>query len=219
MNSTQGIPRSELGERSTIAQMRKSPPLLQGIFVELTRQVFSAEFQDPSMGWLWHPDPARTKIWIDNAQMWHDNKPLIRPAVYISLPTITYSSYTGRDSGLARVNLMEAEYEYQRTGDCDIMWTHIGNTNGESTLVATNTLDYMDAFSDAVRKEFCFDKFFVKQFTTAQVEKEDQDKYRNVIVAHITFQENWTLKLESPKLKRVVLDAGQRALDLLGSLT
>lgn len=214
---TEGIPKAELGpDLTTIGAIRKSPLVLYGIFVEITRQIYAAEFQPPD-GWLWNKDTNLTKIWIDSEYKWEDVAPNFRPAIFISLSPIKYISYTGNDRGLQGMNLKEAEYDYARSGQCSVSWVHMCNTKGEAVMMASLTHDYLDAFSDVIRKEFCFRKFHVTDFIPPQPVKEDREKFRCTVTAFLEWTDAWTLKLESPKLKEIVFQAGQEVMDMLGS--
>lgn len=226
--SNQLLDRDEIGDNvTTLGSIRKTPMVLYGIFVELLRQIYSEEIQDPDLGWVWagkdgatNTDPNASKIWIDTEYKWNDEAPDFRPAIFISLQTITYASYAGSNSrGLIGVNLKEGEYDYERSGKAAVEFVHIGNTKGEGVKLAEQTLDYLDAFADVIRKEFCFEKFFIQEATPIQVVKEDREKFRSTVKAHMEWSDTWTLKLESPKLMKVIFGAGQRTLDMLGSIT
>ena len=216
--SGQGIPKEELGATvSTIGTMRKTPMILYGMFVEVARQIYSPAMQ-PN-GKHWDPDPSKSKIWIDAEYEWSHSEaaPNFRPGIYISLSELTYATYTGNDRGLERVNLKEGEYDYGRSGKGAVSWVHVGNTKGEGVLLSEITHDFISAFADPIRQEFCFTKFFVQKHDPCKVVKEDREKFRSVVTAYMEWSDNWTLKLESPKLKEIVFSAGQQALDVLGS--
>jgi hypothetical protein len=211
-----GVDKATTGWESTIAQVRKNPTVLYGIFTELCRNIFSADIvgQDAPN---WSSDTTSTKIWIDQEHIWEDQAPEFRPAIYVSLSNLQYDTNTGTTRGLVGMQLPEGEYEYQLRCTGQVTWNHIGNTRGESLLLAETTCDLLSAFSDPIRREFCFDKFHVIGFNPNSVEKEAREVYRSTVTAKFVFQECWTLKLESAKIKRITFDAGQRVLDLIGS--
>lgn len=216
-DSTQGIAKDILGpDTSTLKHIRKDPMLLYGIFVELARQIYSVDVAASVPGtWIWNEDKDKTAIWIDTEYRYNDDNPEQNPALFVSLQAIQYSSYTGQTKGLSSMDMAEGEYNYSRTAKGQVNFIHIGNTKGEGVLLASNTFNYLDAFADVIRQEFCFDKFFLIGFNPMQVVKEEREKFRSVVSASFEFQESFSVKLESPKLKALVIRAGQRAMDVL----
>ena len=216
---TKGIDRDELkraGFESTLGQIRKDPPILYGIFVELTRQIYAADLGSGSE-WIWDEDLSKTKIWIDTEYQWNDKTIEFRPAIFISLSRIDFGTYVGDTKGVINRNLEVGETIYDRVGKGSVTWVHIGHTHGEAVRLATDTLQYIDAFANVIRSDFCFERFYVASTDPAQVVKEAKERMRATVTAQFEFQETWTLKLESPKLRAITFRAGQRVLDLIGS--
>lgn len=201
-----------------LRQIRKTPLVLYGTFLELTRQLYSG---NPDIGvpanWRWNQDVNKTKIWIDTEYEWEDTGSTIRPAIFISLSPIKYKPTAGMPRSMTYIDVQKAQYDYNRTGAGEVSWVHIGRTKGEGVKLLETTLDYMDAFSDVIRKDFGFDRFEVIAAQPTQVVKEEKERIRSTLTAHFEFQDTWTLKLESPKLKEITINAGRSILDVLQS--
>lgn len=222
MNDRELIDPGQMRGETSVGTVRKTPLLLYGLFVELLRQIYSEEIQDPELGWVWagkdgsqDTDPESSDVWIDAEYKWNDAHPDMRPAVYVALGPIKYAPTAGGSRGLTHIDLKEGEYEYTRTGTGTLTVVHIGSTKGEGVRLATLTHDYLDAFSDVIRQEYCFKQFNVVEAVPAQVVKEEKDNIRSLVSATFSFEDTWTLKLESPRLMRVAFAAGQRTLDML----
>jgi len=202
----------ELLERiRLLSHVRKTPEVLYGIFLEVTRQMYSTEanltfgVQDR----VWKPRDEDTDIWIDTEFEWEDKNPEFRPAVYIKLGGLTYKSKTGRHDSLADMDLEEGEYLFSRNGSGSVTWVHIGKSKGESVALNSNTLDYVDGLSRIIRNDFCFETFELTSVNPMSLDKESKERYRSSVTASFTFQDTWGVKLESPKLKRIVINAGR----------
>lgn len=211
-----GITRLDLakyGVDSTIGDIKKDPIVLYGIFLELTRQLFATEGYSK---YTWTNNPSTSKVYIQPEYVWDDEIVEKRPAVFISLPELNYSSYTQRNVGQVSMDLKEGIYNYARRIQGTVQWIIIGETKGEALTVGTDILNYVDAFADVISKDFCFEEFYVTQFTPVSVVKEARERIRTTLTAKFAVQETWSLKLESPKLKELHFNAGQAVADLLG---
>ena len=204
-------PESMLDRVRLIGQIRKSPELLYGMFLELTRQMYS-EAANLTFGTdykLWKPDVKETGIWIDTDYEWEDKDPEFRPAIYVKLGEIRYKSAAGWKHSQISMDLEEGVYNYARYGEGVVSWIHIGQSKGETVSLCSATLDYIDALSRVIRDDFCFETFEVTSASPLTLDKESRERYRSMITAAFTFQDAWSIKLESPKLKRLVFNAGR----------
>jgi len=215
-NTPYEVPDTSFHDRETadriklIAELRKTPLVLYGIFLELARQFYSDSNSIPiDVEATWDPEPTKSKIWIDTEYRWEDEDPEFRPAIYVKLGAIEYKSLTGRHDGLMGTDLEQGEYHFSRNGTGTVSWIHIGRKKGEAVILAGATLDYLDAFSRVIRDDFCFQTFEVMGLSPMALDKESKERYRSVVTATFSFQDTWALKLESQKLKRLVFNAGQ----------
>jgi hypothetical protein len=197
-------------EVNLVSHVRKTPLVLYGIFVELARQFYSDINDLPiAVEQTWNEDPKLTKIWIDTEYKWEDENPELRPAIYIKLSDIQYKTYTEKSTSLIAVDLQEGEYHHQRVGMGSVQFVHIGRTKGEGVILAGTTMDYMDSLSLTIRDDFCFDTFEAGAIAPITLDKESKERYRSVVTMKFSFQDNWAIKMESPKLKRIVINAGE----------
>lgn len=105
--------------------------------------------------------------------------------------------------------LEEGEYRYTRNGEGTVSWVHIGSSRTEAAVLAGSTLDYIDAFGAIIRDDLKFQSFELASVSPTALDKESKERYRSVVTASFAFQDTWTLKLESPKLKKIIYRTGQ----------
>jgi hypothetical protein len=195
-----------------ICHIRKTPTVLYGIFVEVVRQFYSTEMNLPRavQGAVWNRDPVQSTMWIDTELRWEDDHPSVRPAIFAALSPITYTSLTGRADGLMGGDLAEAERTFSRSGSGTVQFIHIGQTDGEACVLGDATQDYLDAFGSVIRDDFCFTKFnLTSRVALARRAKESGERWGSTVDVAFEFQDTWTVKLESQKLKRFSFNAGQ----------
>lgn len=206
----------QYGDVVLLQHMRKTSTVLYGIFVELLRQ-FYANTENHPLGTplrKWSPDPAKTEIWIDTELRWEDERPELRPAVYVRLDTVNYASLVGRKDGLMGSDIREGETFHTRSGTGTVSFVHVGQTAGEACVFADATMDYLDAFCAVIRCDFGFTTFsLVSRKSLSQREKESKVRYESVVTFEFSFQDTWTIKLESQRLKVFTFRAGQRLLE------
>ena len=203
-------------EEGLLCHIRKTPLVLYGMFVNITQQLYGSDINLPiDVCAKWDKDPTKTKIWIDTEYKWEDESPAFRPAIYIKLGQITYKSVTGRHDALYSVDLVQGEQLFSRSGAGTATWVHIGSSKGESVALAGATLDFLDGFATVIRDDLNFQTFQPASLNATVVDKEAKERYRSEVVMEFMFEDNWAIKLESPKLKRIVFMAGQQILDAL----
>lgn len=204
-------PFHQLAGNELICQTRKTPMVLYGIFTELAQQFWKGSpdgrlFGTPEV--QWDKDPDKTSIWIDTELRWEATHPEFRPAIYVKLSQIQHGNVGSSTSPLTFKDIQEAEYHYARTGQGTVSFVHIGATAGEACALADATTDYLDAFSPAITEDFCFDWFNLVAREPMQVlSKDSKEKYRSVATYSYRFTDSWSLKLETPKLKSLVVKA------------
>jgi len=202
-------PYHELAGNELICELRKTPTALYGIFTELVQQFWKADpdgrlFGTPEL--QWDKDPAKTRIWIDTELRWEATHPEFRPAIYVRLSPIQYGTVNGNTTGLLKRDIQEAEYHYARTGAGTVSFVHVGATAGEACALADATTDYLDAFAPVITDDFCFDWFkLAGREPLHAMEKDANEKYGSVVTYDYRFTNAWSLKLESPKLRRLVV--------------
>ena len=209
------FPEPTLGEWDLLRQMRKTPTVLYGIFTEVIKQFYLNPENLPigTPEYVWSPDPTKTKIWIDTELSWNDRTPELRPAIYTKLSPISYSSLTGRKDASAGERLQTGELDFSRSGSGTVSFVHIAGSTGEACKLGDATLDYLDAFGKVIRDDFCFTSFALTgRVALQELPKESKERYGSVVEVSYSFQDRWTLKLESQRLKSVIMRAGQEAI-------
>ena len=195
-----------------IPQVRKSPLLLYGIFLHILQKYYSkSDNLIAGIKYRWVPEnelrKTKEKVVVIRPDYSEISEAIEnRPGIVVKIGNINYSNLDGSattGSPGVDMNLEEGEYEYAREGKCPISFDHIGSTKGEALLFATCTQDFIDAFSDMIKSDFCFTGFGVTTFTAAKKSKDYKDKYVSTIVADLVFQDVWSLKAETPKLKTI----------------
>ena len=213
---TNGLfPTPEVRGWDLLRQMRKTPTLLYGIFSEIIQQLYlnpdNLALGVPKK--QWSPDKDKTQIWIDTELRWNDDHPEFRPAIFVKLSPISYSSLTGRNDGVAGGRLQTAEEDFSRSGEGTVSFVHIAESAGEACMLGDATLDYLDGFSKVIRDDFCFTTFSLTgRIPMVQMDKTSKEQYGSVVECKFTFQDRWTLKLESQILKSFIMRTGHRIL-------
>ena len=195
-----------------LCHIRKTPNVLYGMFTEVIKQFYVNEDNLPieiPSNRTWDADPKKTKIWIDSELEWDPDAIEFRPAIYVELSQIAYKSTTGRHDGAIGMDLEQGEYHFSRTGTGNVSFNHVGSTKGESAAFAGATLDFLDGFSKVIRDSLNFEVFELQALSPISLDKESRERYRSIVAVNYVFQDTWSLKLESPKLKRLIFRVGQ----------
>lgn len=202
-------PFHELARNELVCHIRKTPMVLYGIFTELLQKFWSDGqearlFGTPEI--RWDSDPNKTQIWIDTELRWESEHPEASPAIYIKLAPIQYGTLNGSLTGHVRTDVQEAEYKYARTGTTSVSFVHIGSTAGEACALCDATENYLDVFSPVITDDFCFDWFKASSRNPLrEMPKDSKEKYGSVVTFDFRFTDEWTLKLETPKLKEFAI--------------
>lgn len=246
-------PVNMMDEVNFVYHVRKTPLLLTGIFLNLTRTYWSNIDNLPvGVNYTWVPDEEISKVAIKPSaakktrkspgtqdptpcairaeakspatdlsqgaaagkyifidKELPDLKELLqqRPAIVVGVSDVNFSNVSGLPGRNPEIggNLVEGEIHYARRGEGSVVFRHIGRTNGESMILAGSTLDFFDALSPIIKKDFCFETFTPVQITKVKHFEESTERYECSVVCSFSFQDTWTLKLESPKLKAMEL--------------
>ena len=166
------------------------------------------------MDTIWNIDSTISKIWIDTEYIWEDNTPEFRPAIYIALRGLNLTSVIGQKSQIGS-DTKEGEAHYARTVKGSVAFVHIGQTKGETVNLIDNTYEFFDGLADIIRQDFCFETFNVTSVTPLKIVKAEKDHLRGEVVAIFSYKDYWTVKLESQKLKNIVLSTGQSLINLV----
>lgn len=194
-----------------ICELRKTPTVLYGIFVELIRQFYMNN--KPMLKGVpdvkWNADPQKTDIWIDTELRWEDEHPEFRPAIFVKLNDIQCGGIQG-GSLLSNFNIKDAVSSYTSISQGSVTFFHIGNTAGTACSLCDNTETYLTVFQRQITADFCFIKFDKAQRSPlTQISKESKERYVSSVTFNFSFEESWSIKRESPILKSIKVYAGQ----------
>ena len=188
---------------------RKNPIFLAGVFMEIIKGFYA----DPSNLYpnvmKFDPDgKCPDSLYINISGEFDDNKVDMRPALIIDIGDLVYSTdkVQGLD-GTAGYNLKEGETLFNRLVTGSVVFAHLAKTPGEAQLYASNTLDLVDAFAYIIKNDFCFDKFNTQGIFKPRLRKEEPRDFECLVQADFMFQESFSVKHESPKLKQVAFKA------------
>lgn len=203
----------ELAKRELICELRKTNMVLYGMFVELVREFY--RFESPYVMGAptvkWDPDPQRTQIWIDSELNWNPSNPEFLPAIYVKLGGIQYGTLYGEGSPLnAGMVLKDAVYLKQRIGKTQVSFVHVGGNAGEACALCDNTRFFLSDFAPAIRKDYVLMKFYEAQATPIQQSQPDsKERWQSTATFQVEWGEENGIKLESPILREITLDALQ----------
>lgn len=202
-------------------QVRKSSIVLYGMFVELARQFWSKSAGLVSklpehVRWdATNPGPLA----IDAEYTFEEASAGKEPAclIGIKLGAITYTNPpgAGRD-GFVKADPSTAQLEFSRLGTGTVIFSHVGTGEGQSLTMADETHDLLDAFSPVIRTDLDFTSFAVTQHTPVSERPRKwygKERYVSEVVASFQFETRWVLIQEAPKLREIVFNAGQQAVE------
>lgn len=199
----------ELAGHEMICELRKTSMVLYGLFVELVREFY--RFQTPYVigapDVRWDRDPQKTGIWIDSELNWNASHPEFVPAVYVKLGDVQYGSVMGQGAPLdGPMVLKDAIYSYQRSAQSSVTFVHVGGTAGEACMLCDNTRAYLSDFASQIRRDYLFTKFYEAGATPIrQYQPDSKEKWQSSATFALEWQEQSSVKLESPILRAVDL--------------
>jgi hypothetical protein len=187
--------------------IRKTPMVLTALFTEILRAFYSdTDNQVIDVCKQWTDDPATNQIWIGTAWEYQDRTPELRPAIYVRLAPIAYRSASGQPDALTGMELATAEYYFERIAETSVDLVVVGSTAGETSAVVGSTLDFMDAMGFVIRRDYGFKSVELVQAGAGDgIKSESRDNLVGHVRLKLVFTDSFTLKLESPTLKRLSL--------------
>ena len=189
-----------------IQGMRRTPDILYGMMLEILRRLYTDEnlFNYGDRKVIWCPDPRQTQVWINSEAEWDDELPEFMPAIYVKLGDISYKSY-GKLSGEVGVTGITGARNIAREASCSIIFSHIARNKGEAIALANSTHNYMDAFSIVIRDDLLFEVFVInKRKIINPIKNNVTTVFGSDIIFNVQWQENFFIKPERLKLKRIV---------------
>lgn len=186
-------------------RVRKSHPVLTGLFLELVRQ-FYVDPQNLFEGVVRY-DPSGTcanSLYVESSNVWDPDSTDRRPAIIVDVGDMQYTNLGGMD-GRADFDLEEGEAIYCREVESSLVLAHLSSIKGEATNYAANTADLFDGFAEVIKNDFCFDKFDLRSILRPRLRKDQPKDWECLVQFTFKFKESFATKHESQKLKQVAL--------------
>jgi hypothetical protein len=186
-------------------RVRKSHPVLTGLFLELTRQ-FYANQQNLFDGVVRYDPTGKctNSLYVESSNVWNPDSVDRRPAIIVDVGDLQYSSLSGM-GGKYGYDLEEGEALYCREVSSSLVLAHLSSIKGEATNYAANTSDLFDGFADVIKNDFCFDKFDLSSILRPRLRKESPKDWECLVQFTFKFKESFATKHESQKLKQVTM--------------
>lgn len=188
---------------------RKTPMNLTGLFTHVIRQFYmTADNLYPGV-LPWDPeDKCDQRTYIEGSNIWKDNKIDVRPAIIVDLGDLIFDAnkYQGIDRR-QYFDLMEGESHYERQGQSSVVFAHLGANSGVVLNYASNTYDLLDAFSHAIKKDYCFDIFELRSILKPRRRTAEPDDWQCLVQVDFQYKEGYSVKTEATKLKTISLTA------------
>ena len=188
---------------------RKTPLLMEGVMTALTRQLYL----DPSVLYpgVREYDPTNKcdkSVYIEGSNIWSDGNVDRRPAIIVDIGSMEFKPVqnAGMDKRLG-FDLEEGVSYYERVVIGSIVWAHLGKNKGVVSAYASNTYDLIDAFSHAIKKDYCFDIFEARSILKPRLRKAEPEDWECLFQIDYQLKEGYSVKTESTKLKTISLEA------------
>ena len=205
-----------------IRQVRRTPLVLSGMFLECTRTLWLNEDNLLANVRTWSPTNEKDHVFIDTSFDWDPDNTDRRPAIIIDIGDLEVGASPGRglgsDAGMVGFDLQEAVEYREDLVIGSVVWAHIGTTRGQVLAYGSCTYDLVSGFSSVIRRDLCLEKFVVRAILKPKLRKEQPRTFECLVQASFQFRETYTLKRESPKLKQIRLEFEQSSLVQAGSL-
>ena len=187
---------------------RKTPLQLTGLFTTIIKQLY-LDPENLYPGILAYDPTGKCdqKVYIEGSNIWTD-KIDVRPAIIVDIGDLAFEPrfYAGIDQRLG-FDLIEGESFYERKATGSVVFACLGRNKGSAINYASNTYDLLDAFSHAIKKDYCFDIFEMRSILKPRLRKAEPEDWESLLQADFQFKEGYSVKTESPKLKAISLEA------------
>lgn len=186
---------------------RKTPFVLAGMFTGILKTLMSdKDALYPGVPAYVPGGNCPGSLYIEGSNVWKDNVTDPRPAVIVDIGDlqVQQDAYHGIDQR-ARFDLEEGEAVFEPKIVGVLVFMSLGKNKGQAQMIASNVYDLIDGFSNAIRTDFCFDKFDITAILRPRLRRTEPEDWECLVQATFTFREGYSLKHESPKLKEISL--------------
>lgn len=198
-----------------IPNIRRTPLILCGMFVELTRSLYSFEENLYPPARTWSATNEKDHLFIDPAYKWDPENTDRMPAVYVDVGDIQMSAkpVQGIGSHGVHFDLKEGTDYRQDMAGTSIVWAHLCDTRAECLLYQGITYDLIAGLSFAIKRDFCLENFGVRAILKPKLQSDQPRTYVAEVQATLQWRESYALKRETPKLKQITVEAAASTVD------
>jgi hypothetical protein len=180
---------------------RKTPIILDGIFLELFRNYF----RENSENYKYNDNDSISKIKIEVAHLFTPEDCQNRPGLYIKRGV--YSPHGGGKAGIGHVySIGNTGISYNLHCVCNMTTILISTLAGEVDKLAEESMSLLVAMAPIIKKDFGFDFFEVIQLSSIEQHEEQKTMFTASIETRLEFNEVWTIEKDAPRFKKISLD-------------
>lgn len=205
-----------------LPQIRRTPLVLNGLFLELTRALWASPDNICPNTRTWSPTNEKDHVFIESSYEWDSENTDRRPAIIVDIGDLEVAESAARgigaDAGMVGFDMQEGMEFREDLVMGSVVWAHIGVSRGQVLVYGSCTYELLAGFSSVIRRDFCLEKFNVRGILKPRLRKEQPRTFECLVQASFQFKEDYSLKRESPKLKQIRLEFENDALTQTGNL-
>jgi hypothetical protein len=198
-------------DKSMIRQIRRTPLVLQGLFLEVVQALYSDE-----AGLYEHVKPWKSaqnvgtekenhNLFIDVSANWSDSSNDRRPAIFVDIGPLQSKPIKGAFGSAANMDMEEGLKTYSRLVAGSVVFACLSSKQAEAMLYGSQTYDLLDGFGPVIQEDFCFEQFDVTSISKTRQRKDEPRDWESLVQVNFEFQETFSVKRESPKLKQITI--------------
>jgi hypothetical protein len=195
---------SSTPEALTIQRIKKTPLVIVGIVLELLR----IHFGQQSVRFPWNPDPEATGLILEPIDQMDFEVCQKRPAIYVARGPIVYQRIAIDDLHIN--NPREGEKTFSKLASCTVSCLPLSKRAGEVELLAEEVAEVLNIFTSQIKQDFNFTRFNIGSIQPPGVVQENTEFFTTPTNVLLEWDETWTIKQFSPKLKTIRLNLIER---------
>ncbi len=189
------------------ANLRKTPLVLTGIFVELLRLHFSSNKGQ----FRYTNDPVKTDLLIEASYNWDPEKANKRPACYVKRGNLSYTKLV--IDNLQHIAHIEGSETYVKSCRGNYTLLCICENIGTTERLSEEVSELFLAYESKIREEFDFKEIHVEALGEISVLKGYQNLYVVPVILSFFFTEAWQIILPQLKLGKIVYQLDLPSMD------
>ncbi len=180
-------------------EIRKTPLVLTGIFVDLLKNHFKTNSGD----FQWHENAVTTKLIIKPAYLWDAEIVQKRPACYIKRGGLRYQKIV--INNLQQISQKTDTISYVVTCQGSIIIVCMSENAGTVERLAEEVSELFIAYTPIIRKEYDFIEFKMENIGEVSLLKEHSNIFIVPVTISFLFSENWSLVHKALKVDELLL--------------